>query len=136
MNSNNNQNTIELSEADTDYLDYRQDCTFSEDTREEEMFDIRSMMMEDQQRIFRDLPDADYTPIETSNDSQRIPLSPAWSQESMEDPEELKPSMAIDASNAPSQQQQLYYLNGPSSNFVARISDFDLNSGTIQRLNF
>ena len=129
MNSNYNQDNVELKDTATDY---RQECTFSEDTREEEM-DMRGM--EDQQCIFRDLPDADFTPIDLSNDSQRIPLSPAWSQDSMEDPEELKPSMAIDVSTSTS--QQLYYLhNGPSSSLVARISDFDMNSGTIQRLNF
>ena len=130
MITNNNEDNIETKDI---AVDYREEYTFSEDSREEEM-DLRWM---EEQCIFRDLPDAEYTPMESSNDTMthRIPLSPAWSQESMEDPEELKPSMVMDHHTTPS--PQVYYLsNETRSSHVTRISDFDLTSGTTQRLSF
>eukprot|EP00526_Cylindrotheca_closterium_P020319 CAMPEP_0113615810 /NCGR_PEP_ID=MMETSP0017_2-20120614/7903_1 /TAXON_ID=2856 /ORGANISM="Cylindrotheca closterium" /LENGTH=128 /DNA_ID=CAMNT_0000525079 /DNA_START=80 /DNA_END=466 /DNA_ORIENTATION=+ /assembly_acc=CAM_ASM_000147 len=128
MNSNNNnQENVELKQDIA--ADSRQECSFLEDSREEEEMDT-TMRCREEQCIFRDLPDSDFTPLDSSNDThQRIPLSPAWSQESREDPEMLKPTV----DTAPS---QVSYLNGSPSNFVTRISDFDMNSGTIQRLNF
>lgn len=130
-NNNNNQENIETKDI---AVDYREEYTFSADSREEEM-DLRCM---EEQCIFRDLPDAEFTPMESSNDTMthRIPLSPAWSQESMEDPEELKPSMLMMNPTPPTSPQVYYLSNGTQSGHVTRISDFDLTSGTTQRLSF
>lgn len=128
MNSNN-QMKYEVEDLAADF----QACNCSDaDTREDQ-----DEMMQSSSEIFRDLPDADYTPIERSNDT--LYMSPAWSLESfiMEDAEELKAAAVETTTTAPSSSQSMYLNAGPApSSLVTRISDFDMNSGTVQRLNF
>ena len=111
--------------------DFRQECSFENREEREQDMDMRCSSPEG---IFRELPDSNYTPIEFSNDT--IALSPAWSQDSLLDimeEDDHKPS----ATNAATSSSHMYLSAGASpSNSVTRISDFDMNSGTIQRLNF
>jgi hypothetical protein len=97
----------------------------SDDCREEDMME---RMEED--RIFRDVREVDHTPIERSNNisCSRISLSPAWSEDSMEHLEPLKPTT--------DHTEIRFYWDGAPSNSVNKISDFDMDSGRIQKLNF
>lgn len=88
-------------------------------------------MMErmEEERIFRDVPDVEHTPIEKSNDTlcSRISLSPAWSQDSMEHLDPVKES---------DQKDLLIYFDEAPLSSVNKISDFVMDSGKIQKLNF
>ena len=134
--------------------DFRQDCSMFYnhqcETRDQQDADMlmrcsSSSSNASTEGIFRDLPDTNHTPIEYSNDT--IALSPAWSFESLLDREDesdhFKPMDHYNSSTATStpsspQPTRVYLTTAGASplNSVNRISDFDMNSGIIQRLNF
>jgi hypothetical protein len=97
----------------------------SDDCREDDV-----MERIEEGTIFRDVPDVDHTPIEKSNNTScsRISRSPAWSQDSMEHLDPVKPTT--------DHTEIRIYWDGSPSNSVNKISDFDMESGRIQRLNF
>lgn len=148
MNTNNHMEEIELKDL---VEEFRHEFSF--EILEERDDDEEMMRCSSPESIFREMPDLDYTPIDQSNDTIPLPLSPAWSQDShMEELQDVKQqqpmarttstrsasSSSRTSSSSSSRPSQVYYLNAGSTpaSSVSRISDFDLNSGTIQRLNF
>jgi hypothetical protein len=97
----------------------------SDDCREDDMTERI-----DEDTIFRDVPDVDHTPIEKSNNTtySRISLSPAWSQDSMEHLDPVKPTTYHT-------EIRIHWDEAPS-NSVNKNSDFDMDSRRIQRSNF
>eukprot|EP00980_Cylindrotheca_fusiformis_P010426 scaffold2315_cov113-Cylindrotheca_fusiformis.AAC.19 len=124
ISSNNQENSNSQAKIQDGY---RRDWYFTcDDSREDGMMEER---VDGETKIFREGADVDHTPIEQSNDSPCtiITLSPAWSQDSMEHMDPVKPT---------GQTEVFIYWDETPSSSVTKISDFVRDSERIQKLNF